>query len=346
MFLSISFRFGSFNELISNSVSKATLTPDGNVFLDFPFVHSTACKIAIKYFPFDIQNCLVQFSAQRVSITHINLQAGEITGDVGGMYKQWIIKSLSSRSFSSDDIVKQSPQVVFSVVEFDIELSRYAAYHLATTGGPVLLLTILGVFIFLIPPESGERLSVGVSVLLGLTFFEVLVCDALPVSTSAPLLGIFWLGSFLIVAVSVLLSLISVKIHNRTDNIQGSLKRRVFLEILPRLCCYSDVNNTPFENETNNINQDATVVFENAVATNEFSTSGNDDSAVGSANAVSLRTFHQSDISKEDNAYGTGMEYSSASQVGCNKQEVSNVKPFLNSCKKSPIITSKTEVFI
>ncbi|XP_072046081.1 neuronal acetylcholine receptor subunit alpha-10-like [Amphiura filiformis] len=310
---------GSFEDIISKRVNQATLASDGNVFLDFPLLHATSCKIAIAYFPFDVQNCLVQFSAERVPNTYITLRAGDITGDIGAIFKQWELQKLTGRSYTATEGKIRS----FDVVEFDVQLNRLSAYHLSTTAAPVLILTLLGIVIFLIPPGSGERLSAGISVLLGLTFFELLVCDALPVSTSPPILGIYWLGSFLFVTLSVLLSLISVNLHNCGENIKGQFKRRLLLEILPRLCCTLDDDTTRVPTSNNDIA--ANVVFENVAATNKFSISDNEDSAIESANAVTLRTFHQgSDLAKEDSQYEARGRYSSASQVACSKVEASS----------------------
>ena len=50
---------------------------------------------------------------------------------------------------------------------------------------------------FVLPPESGEKVSLGVTVLLALTVFLLLVADTLPpLSDSIPLMGKFHYISF------------------------------------------------------------------------------------------------------------------------------------------------------
>jgi nicotinic acetylcholine receptor len=42
---------------------KATIYPDGSVAYNFPTIVESTCLVDVTYFPFDIQNCSLQFGS-------------------------------------------------------------------------------------------------------------------------------------------------------------------------------------------------------------------------------------------------------------------------------------------
>jgi len=55
---------------------------------------------------------------------------------------------------------------------------------------PSLLITLVGFLGFLIPPDSGEKISMGVTTLLSMTVFLMVIADSMPPnSDSVPLIG-------------------------------------------------------------------------------------------------------------------------------------------------------------
>ncbi len=56
---------------------------------------------------------------------------------------------------------------------------------------PSVLITIVGFLGFVIPPDSGEKVSMGVTTLLSMTVFLQVVADSMPPnSDNVPLIGI------------------------------------------------------------------------------------------------------------------------------------------------------------
>ena len=55
---------------------------------------------------------------------------------------------------------------------------------------PTMLLLAIGLLVFLLPPESGERVSLGITVLLSMTVYQLLLSDIVPhTSDVVPVLG-------------------------------------------------------------------------------------------------------------------------------------------------------------
>ena len=67
-----------------------------------------------------------------------------------------------------------------SLTMFAIELGRRPQFVIVNIILPIILLSFLGVFDFLIPVESGERISYCLTVLLAIAVFLTLVSETLP----------------------------------------------------------------------------------------------------------------------------------------------------------------------
>ena len=73
---------------------------------------------------------------------------------------------------------------------FSIKLQRKPLYYLYNLAVPAIFITFCGLLVFLLPPESGEKISLSVTVLLASTVFLLLVAETMPVqSDTVPLIG-------------------------------------------------------------------------------------------------------------------------------------------------------------
>jgi len=82
-----------------------------------------------------------------------------------------------------DDIVQ---------VLFTLYLTRRSTFYLMNIILPCTLLSILMLLVFCVPPDAGEKISVGISVLLAFTVFLLMLADSVPrTSLDVPILGQF-----------------------------------------------------------------------------------------------------------------------------------------------------------
>lgn len=83
-------------------------------------------------------------------------------------------------------------------VTYTVKIMRKPLYYLYNLIIPCIFVLACAVLVFYLPPESGEKVSLGVTVLLALTVFLLLVADIMPPqSNSIPLIGkncLFLLG--------------------------------------------------------------------------------------------------------------------------------------------------------
>ena len=80
----------------------------------------------------------------------------------------------------------------FTVVEiyFRIALKRKPFYYVLNIIIPAAVLAILSTLTYILPIESGEKLSMGISLLLAFTMFMLILSDNAPqTSDNSPILG-------------------------------------------------------------------------------------------------------------------------------------------------------------
>ena len=87
-------------------------------------------------------------------------------------------------------------------------------------------------------PDSGEKISLCISILLSLTVFFLLLSDLIPpTSIVVPLIGKYLLFTMILVTLSILITVLVLNIHYRSPNthVMSPWVRKVFLHILPKL---------------------------------------------------------------------------------------------------------------
>ncbi|KAK2146490.1 hypothetical protein LSH36_605g03038 [Paralvinella palmiformis] len=78
----------------------------------------------------------------------------------------------------------------FSYLNFHITLLRRSGYYVENLIFPSLLITTAGMLVFVLPPESGEKVSLSVTILLATTVYQLNVADHIPVQSKVfPIIG-------------------------------------------------------------------------------------------------------------------------------------------------------------
>ena len=85
-------------------------------------------------------------------------------------------------------IMQLCPILYFN--RFTIYMRRKPLYYVMNIMLPCLMLSLLDLLVFCLPPESGEKVSLGITVLLSFSVFLLVIADNVPqTSETAPLLG-------------------------------------------------------------------------------------------------------------------------------------------------------------
>ena len=70
--------------------------------------------------------------------------------------------------------------VSYPSLHFHIWIERKSLYYIVNIITPCVILSLLATFTFCIPPDSGEKISLGITLLLSFTVFQLIVAESIP----------------------------------------------------------------------------------------------------------------------------------------------------------------------
>ncbi|XP_073994244.1 neuronal acetylcholine receptor subunit alpha-7-like isoform X2 [Rhodnius prolixus] len=121
-------------------------------------------------------------------------------------------------------------------VTFTILISRRTLFYMVNLILPCLVISSMTLLGFTLPHESGEKLTLGVTILLSLTVFLNMVAETMPATSDAvPLLGTYFNCIMFMVASSVVSTIIILNYHHRNADTHemSPCVKSLFLHWLP-----------------------------------------------------------------------------------------------------------------
>ncbi|XP_052101769.1 acetylcholine receptor subunit alpha-like [Mytilus californianus] len=226
-------------------MTKATLHPDGKVVWEPPAIYKSSCIIDVEFFPFDVQTCDMRFGSwtydgNQVDLIHICSKDESSTAeiekgvDMRQFYQsvEWDILETTAKKNYRDDVCCAEPDITFNIT-----MRRKTLFHTVTLIIPCVAISFLTVLVFYLPSDSGEKITLCISILLSLTVFFLLLAEIIPPSIVVPLIGKYLLFTMILVTLSILVTVIVLNVHFRSPytHTMAPWVRRLFLGILPRL---------------------------------------------------------------------------------------------------------------
>nr|CAI5853039.1 unnamed protein product [Callosobruchus analis] len=100
---------------------------------------------------------------------------------------EWYLLGMPGKK---NTIVYQCCPEPYVDVTFTIQIRRRTLYYFFNLIVPCVLISSMALLGFTLPPDSGEKLTLGVTILLSLTVFLNLVAEKIPTTSDAvPLIG-------------------------------------------------------------------------------------------------------------------------------------------------------------
>ncbi|XP_041961615.1 neuronal acetylcholine receptor subunit beta-2 [Alosa sapidissima] len=214
--------------------SNAVVSYDGSVFWLPPAIYKSACKIEVKHFPFDQQNCTLTFRSWTYDRSEVDLV---LRTDVASMDDftpsgEWDIIALPGRR-------NENPQDANYVdITYDFIIRRKPLFYTINLIIPCVLITSLAILVFYLPSDCGEKMTLCISVLLALTVFLLLISKIVPpTSLDVPLVGKYLMFTMVLVTFSIVTSVCVLNVHHRspTTHTMPPWVKLVFLDKLPAL---------------------------------------------------------------------------------------------------------------
>lgn len=165
---------------------------DGTVIYNFPSVVDNRCIVDVSHFPYDSQTCKFVFGSWSFHANEVDFKTKNSNGDLSAIESnaEWEITSFPAERHSQIYTCCPDP---FVDITFYLNMKRKPKFYIVNIIIPSTLLTVLGVFGFALPCESGEKVSFEITVMLSLAVFQILVADSLPASAETiPYIGTFY----------------------------------------------------------------------------------------------------------------------------------------------------------
>nr|ABJ09669.1 nicotinic acetylcholine receptor subunit 6 isoform II [Musca domestica] len=201
-----------------------------------PGIFKSTCKMDITWFPFDDQHCEMKFGSWTYDGNQLDLVlSSEDGGDLSDFITngEWYLIAMPGKK---NTIVYACCPEPYVDVTFTIQIRRRTLYYFFNLIVPCVLISSMALLGFTLPPDSGEKLTLGVTILLSLTVFLNLVAESMPTTSDAvPLIGTYFNCIMFMVASSVVLTVVVLNYHHRTADIHEMPPwiRSVFLQWLP-----------------------------------------------------------------------------------------------------------------
>jgi len=209
---------------------------DGTVEWMPPGLFKTTCDVDIRYFPFDDQRCKIKFGTWAYDSEAVNLVLEKTSADyVNLTSKEWKLISMNGKRNSVKYPCCIPP---FVDITYTLHIRRTTLFYGFNLILPCFLVNSLAVLVFLLPADSGERITLSITILLALVVFLQILAETLPPTDVIPLLGNYFASSIVMVTSSVLITVISLNFHHTNAanaNAMSKYIRWLFLGVLPAI---------------------------------------------------------------------------------------------------------------
>uniref|UniRef100_A0A8C4RY05 Acetylcholine receptor subunit delta n=1 Tax=Erpetoichthys calabaricus TaxID=27687 RepID=A0A8C4RY05_ERPCA len=228
------------------------LSPNGYVYWLPPAIFRSSCPINVNYFPFDWQNCSLKFSSLSYNAKEINMHLKVDTekGPDMSFPVEWIVIDLAAFTENGEwEIIhKPAKKNVHKNIPMDsnkhqditfyLIIKRKPLFYIINIITPCVLISFMASLVYYLPADSGEKMTLSISVLLAQSVFLLLISQRLPeTSLAIPLIVKYLTFIMLLVTVVVLTCVVVLNLHFRTPSthVMSDWTKEFFLERLPRI---------------------------------------------------------------------------------------------------------------
>ena len=153
---------------------KLTVRNDGKITWYPGGLFQTFCSIDISHYPLDTQTCSIDIISWSGDRSVIDATLNDPVFDVTNTraHPEWTLVRTEA--------VYELRTSGYWVVKFKFTLKRKVLFYVVNIILPIVLLSLMNCLVFLLPVESGEKMTVSVTVFLSFAVFMSLIKDSLP----------------------------------------------------------------------------------------------------------------------------------------------------------------------
>ncbi|KAF6739994.1 Neuronal acetylcholine receptor subunit alpha-9-I [Oryzias melastigma] len=225
------------DEFSSSMETNVVLRNDGQVMWDQPAITKSSCSVDVAFFPFDVQQCHLTFGSWTHNGNQMDLFNALDSADLSDFVPnvEWEVLGMPAKK---NVILYGCCSDPYPDITFTLHLKRRASFYIFNLLIPCMMISFLAPLGFYLPADSGEKVSLGVTVLLALTVFQLLVAESMPPSESVPLIGKYYIATMTMVTASTALTIFIMNIHHCGPEARPvpQWAQRFVLNFLARIC--------------------------------------------------------------------------------------------------------------
>ncbi|MCJ8739601.1 hypothetical protein PDJAM_G00049050 [Pangasius djambal] len=184
----------------------------GEITWDAPAITKSSCVVDVSYFPFDSQQCNLTFGSWTYNGNQVDITMGMASGDLSDLVEnvEWECDGMPA---TKNVIMYGCCSDPYPDITYTLLLRRRSSFYIFNLLLPCFLISFLAPLGFFLPADSGEKVSLGVTVLLALTVFQLVVAESMPPSESVPLIGKYYIATMTMITASTSLTIFIMNIH-------------------------------------------------------------------------------------------------------------------------------------
>ncbi|XP_060732536.1 acetylcholine receptor subunit alpha-like [Tachysurus vachellii] len=236
--------------------TKVLLEYTGMITWNPPAIFKSYCEIIVLHFPFDLQNCSMKLGTWTFDGNLVAINPDSDRPDLSNFMEsgEWVMKDY--RSWKHWVYYACCQDTPYLDITYHFLLLRLPLYFIVNVIIPCVLFSFLTGLVFYLPTDSGEKMTLSISVLLSLTVFLLVIVELIPSTSSAvPLIAKYILFTMIFVIASIIITVIVINTHHRSPSTHTmpNWVRKIFIETIPNYMFFSAMKRPSAEKHTKNI---------------------------------------------------------------------------------------------
>ena len=178
-------------------------------------VIKTGCDIDVTYYPFDTQTCNIIVSTWMSTIADIDIEPDR--GSSGLLLDRYSVSGTWELVSNELELLPNDHQL--TRIQFKLTLKRLRTYYVLNIILPVLFLSFTASMVFFLPADAGEKIGMGITVLLAFAVYLTIIADNMPqTSLQVSYLAVYLTLLLGLTAMGVVLAVVVLHIHHKSDD--------------------------------------------------------------------------------------------------------------------------------
>ncbi|WKX93110.1 hypothetical protein Q1695_010833 [Nippostrongylus brasiliensis] len=184
----------------------------------YPAIYTITCRLNIRFFPYDRQNCTLTISSWTNSMSALDYYAdAEVNLASFIPNEEWDVKSFKIFRHEYKYACCAEP---WAILQASLVIQRKPLYYIVNLIIPTSIITIVSITGFFTPASTDddrtEKINLGITTLLAMSILMLMVSDQMPTTSEfVPLIAWFYLSIIIIISIGTFLTSVVLSVQSR-----------------------------------------------------------------------------------------------------------------------------------